>query len=195
MEHSSSLFLVFSLICLFLRALSYSTCLSIFPHCAVHTLEKWKIYSHYNFFRQIDSLVIYSVCVNALLSRFFCQKKREMRVDYRNFHTVCSKISVKSTLFLVTTLHKTLIWRINKLIFRKNSDLVFWRLFNTVTRLFISHLVILVNLSRWGWSTLHTMGNHSYHIWKIRSHLMKISWNQLYSKNNAAFTRYLKKGP
>ena len=30
MEPSSSLFLVFSLLCLFLRALSYSTCLSIF---------------------------------------------------------------------------------------------------------------------------------------------------------------------
>ena len=116
--------------------------------------------------------------------------KKSVRVDFRNLHTaVCSKISVKSTLFLVTTLHKTLIWRNNMLIFRKNSDLVFWRLFNTVTRLFISHLVILVNLSRWGWSTLHTMGNHSYHIWKIRSHLMKISLNQLYCKNNAAFTK------
>ena len=49
-----------------------------------HTVEKWKIHSHQNFFRQINSLVIY--LVNALLARSFCQKS--VRVIFCHFHIV-----------------------------------------------------------------------------------------------------------
>ena len=45
-------------------------------------VEEWKNYSHQNFFRQINSLVIY--LVNALLSRNFCQKS--VIVNSNNFH-------------------------------------------------------------------------------------------------------------
>ena len=57
---------------------------AFFSFFHTHSVEKWKIYSHRNFFRQINSLVIY--LVNALLSRNFCQKS--VRVNFRNFHTV-----------------------------------------------------------------------------------------------------------
>ena len=54
------------------------------PKMREHTVEEWKIYSHHNFFRQINSLLIY--LVNALFSRNFCVKS--VRVNFRNFHTV-----------------------------------------------------------------------------------------------------------
>ena len=49
-----------------------------------HSVEKWKIYSHRNFFRQINYKVI--SLVKPLLWQNFCQKC--VRVNFRNFHTV-----------------------------------------------------------------------------------------------------------
>ena len=78
-----------------------------------HTVENEKFTLTKIFSRQINSLVIY--LVNALISRNFCQ--RSMRVNYRNFHSVCGKVlkngiisfTEKSTFFPerthTTTLH------------------------------------------------------------------------------------------
>ena len=51
-----------------------------------HSVEKWKIYFHRNFFSSNHDLVI--SLVKPLLSRKFCQKS--VRVNLRNFHTVHS---------------------------------------------------------------------------------------------------------
>ena len=55
-----------------------------------YTVEKWKNYSHLTqkIFRQINSLII--SLVKSLLSRNFCQIDK-VRVNFRNFHTVCNE--------------------------------------------------------------------------------------------------------
>ena len=53
-------------------------------HTTQHSVEKWKLYSHWKKFRQINYLVI--LLVKPLLSRNFYQKR--VRVNFRNFHTV-----------------------------------------------------------------------------------------------------------
>ena len=58
----------------------------------MHTVEKREILSHQNFFRQINSLVIY--LVNALLSRNFCQKG--VRVNFRYF-SHCANLPFRSS--------------------------------------------------------------------------------------------------
>ena len=64
----------------------------------MHTVEKWIIYSHWNFFRQINYIVI--LIVKPFLSRNFCQKNTwvgQHSVEKREIlsHTFLTKISWK----------------------------------------------------------------------------------------------------
>ena len=59
---------------------------------STHSVEKWKKFSHWKKFRQINYLAI--ALVKPLLSLNFCQKC--VRMNFRNFHSV--------TLWRVTTL-------------------------------------------------------------------------------------------
>ena len=69
---------------------------TVLPKKWLNTGDKSEIYSHRKKFRQINYLLLYLVIcsLKMLVSRKFCQNR--VRVNFRNFHTVHSTLTVKS---------------------------------------------------------------------------------------------------